>query len=1304
MNTDSMCAIPSSARCPALRALAAIVCIASLPSPPARGAIVDTDRQIYMTGNNTLSMYTYNLFEIADGVTMTYTRIGERSTSPGLMTLQTGSLIYRPLGTTGRVIFENVVTTSVAGVINMAAGTTLDITNGLFRNNRAGLTNNTATGSGVSGAIHAATTTNRVLLKDVIFENNGSFGNTGVMRVYGTLNMTGGGFYNNFAAGDYGGATGMGAASSHTYADVVFDNNRARSYSGAVDVRTGTISLTNCTFTNNWAGTKGGAIQSQLASGVLAFNVDASGTTRDYLWTGNFAGNVATPLSDGDPQVVNNAPSFDPSAAGGGFYYAATSGSGRVEFNIDYETSLTIGAANATSRAHDSIASGNTSARIHKLGGGDLVLNADNSYYSGTFAVEVGRLLLGNNEAKLGGIINVASGATFGGVGELKTVLQNGNNGNLTVNAAAGSTIQVGLAGAPATGLAIEGRLSLANATLSYVAFDGTHAARLVMSGGSLATTGTNTVNLQGFRSGAYDLGNIYTDLVAGGADKLRFAVNGLVTSGSGRQTIERVEGDTPFELRVNLITDTARAMKWTGAAGGTWNDADNNWESLNAPGVTQFSALDTVRFPGDAPGNLEVVLSGNMPVSNIEVGGANNLTFTGNGNIVATPWHPGVEAETAVQTGGLGKLVKTGAGTLVFNNAGNNNFAGGIDIDGGAIEISRGEQLQAIGAQITFVESATLRVTGSSVMASAIVIGPSKIATIEVSGSNENRINGAVSGGSLVKTGAGLLALRAENTHAGTTLRAGALALSHDRALGTGALDITGDNTMVIISGNRNIGNNINFGSNNIALSSQNAVHSVLSGAINGTGIIRVWGTSTDSVLVLSGSNNYRSLLVDANGAVGAAHPNALGGPQSLVRVEPGGALHLLVPEVVAKSVYINEGATLAFDNPSRRMLVTSGSVTIENNVTIALMSRLTSGYTTLVHADGGLSVDTYSININPGPNNTTFRIYTDENNNLMLMNMNRAGNPGKDIAVSIDAMTAAVASVYSRMSENFLLPLQHYSPGDELDKGFWIKGFGSIGSYDGDDIRIGYKDSTWGLNMGIDRVFFGKYLAGVYAGYAYSDLKTDNPGCGTDSAMPHIGVYGAARYGKFYLAADIFGGSITADTKRLDDETTGSYRAALYGASIDAGLLLRAWENGVFKPSVGLHYMNYSYYDHSEMGRGAIYVQDFKTDRVESLVGLQLTHAFTTAWKTPGMLVLQANWRAALTHEQTVLNVSFSDLYDDIFEVPSDIYSRDRITIGLGIRLGLGRFSAFSFDYEYETSKDHSRHNLNASMRWSW
>jgi autotransporter-associated beta strand protein/predicted outer membrane repeat protein len=1240
-------------------------------------------------------------YDIADDATLTFVRTGTYVGQSGgaLLIGANASLIIGPADSTGRVIFENSSVTVHGGAIYMGSvNSYLEITNGIFRNNRNGNTPN----SGVAGAIMNTQATGLIKLADVVFDGNHSYGNTGVMRVTGTLQMTGGGFYDNWAAGDHTGALHMNGATALVLLDnLTFDGNHARSTGGAMTPSSGTAILTNVVFTNNWAGVQGGAVRTNHgATGKLVFAMTEAGGTNSYLYSGNFAsGQGAGFLLDADPQVINNAPAFAPHARGGGFYQAAGAGIG--EFNIDGGVTLTIGTPDAVDRNYDTIASSTNNAKIAKTGGGDLVLNADNSYFSGTTYVQSGRLLLGNDEARYGGDIYVDAGAAFGGSGTVTTHFYDDAIAPTAVTAAAGSILQVGVSDRATEGLTIDGALTLADATVSYVAFGGTHAAQLDVLG-ALSVSGANIINLQSFVSGTYNLGSVAATLYNTYGASL--SVNGGLIVAGGRHGA--TAGGTPADLQVVINVDKARAMKWTGAAGSDWNSQDSNWESQLDSTITKFAAGDLVEFDTNSLGNTTVVVDSSMPVVGIGILGSNTITFSGAGSIQASPYREGDEAEAAVMAG-LGKLVKKGLGTIIFDN-GNNEFKGGLDIlDGGELVFARAGQLETGPSGIRFMQSATLTALGDGQLVSPLAIDPDKTAEIVTPEAVAFQINGAISGGNLKKAGAGTLVLASENTHGATILNSGTLRLLHGRALGNGDLEIASNDTTLEVTGGLGIDNAVNMGGKTLELvimgGGSNAT--AFSGNFYGAGILSVSGTSP---LLFSGSNNLSGFIISPNAMLTPAGSHALGGPNSSVVMHPGSVLNLGYAEVYAKNLEVDAGTlkinSFALGTP---LLNISGTFALKNNTVIELGAKVPSGGYTLAKASVFDGVSGIDFTVAPGTN-TQYGYdigFDNAQGTLNILVIKPDVNPSKDIVSAFDGMGVIMGAVNSRITESFLSPLaEGRQEGRTHD--YWVKGLGTFSSYKGDEMNVGFRDQTYGICTGYDREFFDWFLGGLYAGCAHGTIYTDYDVSHTASDTLFAGVYGSAVFGRIYAFADIMLGSLAADSKRLEGEASalGEYRTTVFGASGELGYKLLAWSNGGITPSVSLHYMDYRFRDHYESGPGAMFLDDFNTSILQGFASVTTNYGFTTPWGKAAMFDILCGYRFNFKDYASTLSGAFATDLTNSFHMQTRDYSDNSLVAGLAVRMVLTKRTTLAFTYDYETSKTHDRNTVSANVCWSW
>ncbi|OAM89807.1 autotransporter outer membrane beta-barrel domain-containing protein [Termitidicoccus mucosus] len=369
-----------------------------------------------------------------------------------------------------------------------------------------------------------------------------------------------------------------------------------------------------------------------------------------------------------------------------------------------------------------------TSGTFVKTGSGALTLSGNNTAYTGALRVNAGSLLLAPG-AQLGGAVTVANGAVFGGAGTATG----------GVSLLGGSVLQVGGT------LEIGGALTVANAEL---VFNGTNTR---LDAGSVAASGSNTIDLQGFNPGTYTLGNI-GGLMASATVAITIDGNPLI-EGSRSSANAFEDAGT---LKVNYSAGASLRVTWTGtgASNTVWDTANNNWSST---GDTKFAAGDTVVFTGSGA-NLALNLVGTtVTVSDLEVGGSAALRFTGVG-IVAdkdSVREPGVSEITDAK----GQLRKSGAGLLTLDNAAN-QFKGGIVMSGGTLAFSRADQIGTTGTTIAFAASAALASGGSVAMTldNTITIDAGAVATVAVDAPSLT-LAGALGGsGTLAKTGAGML------------------------------------------------------------------------------------------------------------------------------------------------------------------------------------------------------------------------------------------------------------------------------------------------------------------------------------------------------------------------------------------------------------------------------------------------------------------------------------------------------------------------------------------------------------------
>jgi fibronectin-binding autotransporter adhesin len=342
----------------------------------------------------------------------------------------------------------------------------------------------------------------------------------------------------------------------------------------------------------------------------------------------------------------------------------------------------------------------------------------------------------------------------------------------------------------------------------------GTAGPMVFANGATLQTTGTNIVTIDrritlNSGGGTFDVGiPLYltgtitggAGLATGGNDLILNLASGSnaigpITVNSGRlfafslgsingSTISVANGAT---LDLNLVGSSTLTNSVSFASGAA---LANRLGALTVSTTNAtFPSAGTMIFNQDDSTTTAITVNGNYPTLTgdltIQTGGP-QPTFSGTvGTVTLTGTISGTFA-----------LNKTLSGTLILG--GNNTFAGGVNVNGGVLQLSNTGALNASGSNAVSVASgATLRLNGIS----PTVAGLSGSGTVENANVTSSTMtlrvasgtstfagtlrNGASGTMSLVKTGSGTQALSGTSSYSGTTsIQAGTLALGISNAI----------------------------------------------------------------------------------------------------------------------------------------------------------------------------------------------------------------------------------------------------------------------------------------------------------------------------------------------------------------------------------------------------------------------------------------------------------------------------------------------------------------------------------------
>jgi len=394
------------------------------------------------------------------------------------------------------------------------------------------------------------------------------------------------------------------------------------------------------------------------------------------------------------------------------------------------------------------------SMKLTKAGAGKLFFNGTNTYTGPTLVGE-GSLIV--NGALANSPVTVRGGiwldGRLGGTGLVSSPVG--------LNEGAGFSPGQGT-NSPGT-LTIANTVTLTGRTLNDfdLSDDATGTVKtndLLVINGNLTVTGTNAFVIRKLNAtlppgSIYPLIN-YSGTFSGSLNN--FTVSGLTG-------VPLTLTNPPGQIALVIKSFRAPALlTWTGGSGGnTWDLlTTSNW--LNGLTKDQFAPGDTVRFDNTGAPNPTVTQAGDLICAGLMVDATNNYVLTGGGDVIGT-----------------GGLTKTNTGTLTIS-ALNNAFTGKTILAGGTLVVS---ELDAIGypsplgnppggsTNLVLSGSPTLRVTGESYTDRGLTINAG-INTLEVTNSTDQvTIAGIITGsGTLQKTGAGTLAVSANNTFTGPT------------------------------------------------------------------------------------------------------------------------------------------------------------------------------------------------------------------------------------------------------------------------------------------------------------------------------------------------------------------------------------------------------------------------------------------------------------------------------------------------------------------------------------------------------
>ena len=275
-------------------------------------------------------------------------------------------------------------------------------------------------GNAVSTTIKNSTFTNNSTESNPVYENNG-----GAIYVYGTSSKLVGdntlkisdSLFESNHTNKTGGAIGVNNLGPSNFEieinDTTFTKNNSTGYGGAIDVTTGdtgnvTIKLNHATFNGNKSESDGGAIAYE--KGNITSNIINSTFTNN---TANNGGAIYNGIKNLEiSNTIFDGNKTNDGGKGGAIYNAGNISLSQTEFKQSTDTIYMANDSTAdfsgTNTLNGSISSENATSKIKNKG--TLILNADNSGYTGTYTQESGQTNVNESSTFFGGETTIADG------------------------------------------------------------------------------------------------------------------------------------------------------------------------------------------------------------------------------------------------------------------------------------------------------------------------------------------------------------------------------------------------------------------------------------------------------------------------------------------------------------------------------------------------------------------------------------------------------------------------------------------------------------------------------------------------------------------------------------------------------------------------------------------------------------------------------------------------------------------------------------------------------------------------------
>lgn len=282
---------------------------------------------------------------------------------------------------------------------------------------------------------------------------------------------------------------------------------------------------------------------------------------------------------------------------------------------------------------------------------------------------------------------------------------------------------------------------------------------------------------------------------------------------------------------------------------------------------------------------------------------------------------------------------------------------------------------------------------------------------------------------------------------------------------------------------------------------------------------------------------------------------------------------------------------------------------------------------------------------------------------------------------------------------------PAPLFASSPENRWGMFITGAGEYIDIDNHDGNApGYDIETGGVTLGLDFRPAPNFALGVNAGYAHSSADLVNDGRLTVEGGK-AGVFATYFTGGFYLDSAVGAGWNTYETQRrsLRNNTQGSTDGAQFEAMIGTGY---EWERGAwrFGPAATLQYADVGINAFQE-GRslGALEILEQDASAFRSALEIKVSYD----WKASGLIVrpdLRVGWQHEYADRSYPIEARFGSGTGNAFTVRGPAIDRDKAVLGAGLTLQWSSRVATHLYYQGQLGQNHQSHSAGGGVSLSF